>query len=135
MRLNTPSQQCSLRPPRPHQARRRALTLWVVFLDQVADSIPPAQTPQPSFAQAAFTIYNFRLTLLLRICFGVWLARWAYPKGDEFHKYAQQIAESLSQPSIMFKVHQSLLSAPMAKPHHIISRSADDGINIFTGRN
>jgi len=53
-------------------------------------------------------MYNFRLTLLLRIALGVWLARWAYPKGIEFNDYCHQIAESLSQPSIMFKVSYHL---------------------------
>jgi hypothetical protein len=63
-------------------------------------------------------MYNFRLTLLLRIALGVWAVRWAQPHEKEFRKYCHQIAESLSQPSIMFKAR--LNSAPL--PSHLQSR-------------
>jgi len=53
--------------------------------------------------KSALTMYNFRLTLLVRIALGVWAVRWAQPKTTEFQKYCHQLAESLSQPSIMFK--------------------------------
>ena len=58
-------------------------------------------------ARAAWTMYNFRLTCLLRIALGVYLVRqtrWPLQKkAKEFYKYSHELSEQLSQPSIMFK--------------------------------
>jgi len=58
-------------------------------------------------ARAAWTMYNFRLTCVLRIALGVYLlrqTRWPLQKkGKEFYKYSHDLSEQLSQPSIMFK--------------------------------
>jgi len=58
-------------------------------------------------AKAASTMYNFRLICLVRIAIGVYLVRqtrWPLQKkSKEFYKYAHELSEQLSQPSIMFK--------------------------------
>jgi len=53
--------------------------------------------------KAGHTLYNLRLTLVLRIALGVWCINWVVPHEKEFNKYCTELAISLSQPSIMFK--------------------------------
>jgi len=50
-----------------------------------------------------FGLYSMRAVLVLRIALGVMAVQWILPHYKEFDKYSHQIAESLSQPSIMFK--------------------------------
>ena len=58
---------------------------------------------QSGAAFAAMTLYNLRVSLLLRIGLGAYAVHTALPYYKEFQKYSHDIAESLSQPSIMFK--------------------------------
>ena len=56
-----------------------------------------------NIGRSALTFYNFRLTCVLRILVGIHLARQTVRPAKEFHKYTHELAEQLSQPSIMFK--------------------------------
>ena len=56
-----------------------------------------------SIASALLRLYNLRAVCIIRIAVGVYLIQGAQPKANEFYKYAQELSEQLSQPSIMFK--------------------------------
>ena len=51
----------------------------------------------------AVKFYNFRLLCVLRIALGIYLARQCVEPAKDFYKYTHELAEQLSQPSIMFK--------------------------------
>ena len=49
------------------------------------------------------SIYDKPALCMLRIAIGIYLLRECYPKAVEFYDYSHQLADGLSQPSIMFK--------------------------------
>ena len=59
------------------------------------------------------TLYNLRISLLLRIGLGAYAVHTVLPYYKEFQKYSNDIAESLSQPSIMFKARLGALQIPL----------------------
>eukprot|EP01051_Picozoa_sp_SAG22_P020218 SAG22_NODE_4001_length_1429_cov_1.694737_1_plen_204_part_10 len=72
-------------------------------LPPVCLSLPAAGKAVTKAGKAATSVYDLPVMCLLRIAVGLWLCREAYPKAVEFYDYSHQLADGLSQPSIMFK--------------------------------
>jgi len=87
-------------PPPPKAADKKKNGKAKADKESPTDQLAASAT---NIKKAALTLYNLRLSLLLRIGLGVWAINWVLPHHKAFQKYSNEIAESLSQPSIMFK--------------------------------
>jgi len=68
-----------------------------------ASEIKKLKQSVSNIARSCKTFYNFRVSCVLRILVGIYLARQTVKPAKEFYKYAHELSEQLSQPSIMFK--------------------------------
>jgi hypothetical protein len=67
------------------------------------DAFPALVKSLKTAWRALRSLYNSRVACVLRIMLGVYLAPQLQPPYKDFYKYAHELADGLSQPSIMFK--------------------------------